>query len=127
MTLFNVVLGCLVLCGSYASEPKCSKFDYDERTLEKVIRMELTMERLLAENKEVEQRTADILNTMQQERQDIKQTMEQERQNMQEERQAMQQTMEKERQTLQEERQAMQQTMEQERQNMHVGHVVLFF
>jgi len=84
MALFNVVLFCLIfLCGSFASEPKCSKFDYDERTLEKVIRMELTIERLLAENKEVKQRTADTLNTLQQERQEMKQTMEQERQNIQ--------------------------------------------
>jgi len=99
MAFFNVVLVCLIfLCGSFASEPKCSKFDFEEKTLEKVIRMELTMERLLAENKEVEQRMADTLNTMQQERQ-----------------------------TLQEERQAMQQTLEQERQNMQVGQVFFFF
>jgi len=120
MALFNFVLVCLFLCGSFASEPKCSKFDYDERTLEKVIRMELTMERLLAENKEVEQRTADTLNTLQQERQDMKQTMEQERQNMQ-------QTMEQERQAMREERNNIKQTMEQERQNMQVGHVVFYF
>jgi len=110
MALFNVVLVCLIfLCGSFASEPKCSKFDYDERTLEKVIRMELTMERLLAENKEVEQRTADILNTLQQERQEMKQTMEQERQ------------------AMQEERKNMKQTMEQEHQNMQVWQVVFYF
>ena len=109
MALFNFVLVCLFLCGSFASEPKCSKFDYDERTLEKVIRMELTMEGLLAENKEVEQRTADTLNTLQQERQEIKQTMDQERQ------------------AMQEERKNIKQTMEQERQNMQVGQVVFYF
>jgi len=98
MALFSIIFISVYLCGSFASEPKCSKFDYDERTLEKVIRMELTMERLLAENKEVEQRTADTLNTLQQERQ-----------------------------TLQEERQAMQQTLEQERQNMQVWQVFFFF
>ena len=68
MSFFCFVLLMLPFCGAFPSEPKCSKYDYEEKTLERMIRMEYAVERMLEENKAVERRIADSLTTLQNEK-----------------------------------------------------------
>ena len=64
MAFFCFVVLMFPLSGAFPPEPKCSKYDYEEKTLERTIRMEYAVERMLEENKAVERRIADSLNTM---------------------------------------------------------------
>jgi len=74
MSLFCFVLLVFPLSGAFPSEPKCSKYDYEEKTLERTIRMEYAVERMLEENKAVERRIADSLNTLQNEQKQMQVT-----------------------------------------------------
>jgi len=75
-TLF-VVVG--LACGIVTGEPACSKFDFEEKTLQKLVRMEFNFEKVLEEFNEVKQRVADNSKELQDERK----TLEDARQNMQ--------------------------------------------
>ena len=75
-TLF--VIACLA-CRIVTGEPVCSKFDFEEKTLQKLVRMEFNFEKVLEELNEVKKRVADNSKELQNERK----TLEDARQNMQ--------------------------------------------
>ncbi|XP_045170016.2 uncharacterized protein LOC123532613 [Mercenaria mercenaria] len=50
--------------GKVFGEPHCSKFHYEEQTLEKIIRLEFQMERLQLEMENTQKRTLDTLNEL---------------------------------------------------------------
>ena len=60
-------------------EPKCSRFDYEEKTLEKIIRMEVSIQNKLEEYKELKNCILMILQQVNNERKDL----ENENENMQ--------------------------------------------
>jgi len=73
---FTVVVA---LIGLVRGEPKCSRFDYEEKLLEKMIRMEVEMEKKSDEYKDLQSRISYMLQQVNDERKDL----EKEKENMQ--------------------------------------------
>ncbi|KAL4222481.1 hypothetical protein ACF0H5_018520 [Mactra antiquata] len=58
-----IILMCL-LNHLVACEPQCSKFDYEEKTLAKMIRTEILVEQLMSDIKQLKQQTNDAVTSM---------------------------------------------------------------
>ncbi|KAL4222488.1 hypothetical protein ACF0H5_018527 [Mactra antiquata] len=57
----------ILMCLSYhlvACEPQCSKFDYEEKTLAKIIRTEILVEQVMSDIKQLKQQTNDAVTSM---------------------------------------------------------------
>lgn len=57
-----LLLICVIVGASKAFEPVCSKFDYEEKLLEKMVRLEFQVSRMLDEMKEVSKSTINQVN-----------------------------------------------------------------
>jgi len=75
--LITIVI--VVAIGVVVWELKGSRFDFDEKILEKMIRMEVEMEKKSDEYKELQSRISDILQQVN----DVRKDLEKERENMQ--------------------------------------------
>lgn len=60
-----IVLLVLCLQEQVHCEPHCSRFHYEEKTLEKMIRLEIFVDKLRAEIEETSKRTSDMLDNLQ--------------------------------------------------------------
>lgn len=60
-----IVLLVLFLQEQVHCEPHCSKFHYEEKTLEKIIRLEILVDKLRAEIDDTSKRTSDMLGDLQ--------------------------------------------------------------
>lgn len=63
-----LVIFCLIVNRIYGREPSCSRFHYEEQTLEKMIRLEIFVERIKGELAETQKQVMNALDDLKNER-----------------------------------------------------------
>jgi len=68
MSAFTLFFIACLACGMMTGEPVCSKFDFEEKTLQKLVRMEFNFEKVVEEFNKIKSRVADNIGQLQDER-----------------------------------------------------------